>query len=91
MKRAKLEKSPWVKVKKKPRPKKLEKSFDQVKKLQLAERDKGSWYNQSDFLANPSSSKDIGASRIKITASAAEKFEDEKSDSGDKRTSYSYS
>ena len=69
MKKAKLEKSPWVKVKKKPGPKKLEKSFDEAK-LQLAESDKGSWYNQSDFLLNPSSSKDIGARRIKITASA---------------------
>ena len=75
MKKAKLEKSSWVKVKKKPGPKKVEKSFDKAKKLQLAESNKGSWYNQSDFLSNPSSSKDIGASRIKITASAAEKFE----------------
>ena len=87
MKKAKLEKSPWVKVKKKPGPKKVEKSFDEAKKLQLAESDKGSsQYNQSDFLSNPSSSKDIGASRIKITVSAAEKFEDEKSDSGESNT-----
>ena len=48
MKKAKLEKSPWVTVKKKPGPKKVEKSFDEAKKLQLAESDKGSWYNQSD-------------------------------------------
>ena len=81
MKKAKLEKLPWVKVKKKPGPKKVEKSYDEAKKLQLAESDKGSWYNQSGFLLNPSSSKDIGASRIKTTALAAEKFEDEKSDS----------
>ena len=47
MKKAKLEKSPWVTVKKKPAPKKVEKSFDEAKKLQLAESDKGSWYNQS--------------------------------------------
>ena len=46
MKKAKLEKSPWVTVKRKPGPKKVEKSFDETKKLQLAE----SWYNQSDFL-----------------------------------------
>ena len=39
MKKAKLEKSPWVKVKKKPGPKKVEKSFDEAKKLQLAESD----------------------------------------------------
>ena len=44
-------------------------------------------YNQSDFLSNPSSSKDIGASRIKITASAAEKFEDKKSDNGESNIS----
>ena len=37
MKKAKLEKSPWVTVKKKPGPKKVEKSFDETKKLQLAE------------------------------------------------------
>ena len=54
MKKAKQEKSPWVKVKKKPGPKEVEKSFDQAKQLQLAESDKGSWYNQSDFLSNPS-------------------------------------
>ena len=39
--------------------------------------------NSHCVLSNPSSSKDIGASRIKITASAAEKFEDKKSDSGE--------
>ena len=87
MKKAKLEKSPWVKGMKKPGPKKVEKSFDEAKKLQLAESDKGSWYNQSDFLSNPSSSKDIGARRIKIIASAAEKFDDEKSDSGESNIS----
>ena len=31
MKKAKLEKSPWVTVKKKPGPKKVEKSFDEAK------------------------------------------------------------
>ena len=50
MKKAKLEKSPWVTGKKKHGPKKVEKSFDEAKKRQLAESDKGSWYNQSDFL-----------------------------------------
>ena len=50
MKKAKLEKSLWVTVKKKLGSKKVEKSFDKAKKLQLAESDKGSWYNQSDFL-----------------------------------------
>ena len=39
MKKAKLEKSPWVKVKKKLGPKKVEKSFDEARKLQLAESD----------------------------------------------------
>ena len=73
MKKAKLEKSPWVTVKKQPAPKKVEKSFDEAKKLQLAESDKGSWYNQSDFNS--------------ITASAEEKFKDEKSDSGESNIS----
>ena len=50
MKKAKVEKLPWVTVKKKPGPKKVEKSFEEAKKLQLAESDKGFWYNQSDFL-----------------------------------------
>ena len=50
MKKAKLEKSPWLTVKKRPGPKMVEKSFDDAKKLQLAESDKGSRYNQSDFL-----------------------------------------
>ena len=50
MKNAKLEKSLWVTVKKKPGPKKVEKSFDEAKKLPLVESDKSSWYNQSDFL-----------------------------------------
>ena len=50
MKKAKLENSPWVTIKKNPGPKKVEKSFDKAKKIQLAESDKGSWYNQSDFL-----------------------------------------
>ena len=73
MKKAKLEKSPWVTVKKKPAPKKVEKSFDEAKKLQLAESDKGSRYNQSDFNS--------------ITASGEEKFKDEKSDSGESNIS----
>ena len=50
MKKAKLEKPPWVTVEKKSGPKKVEKSFDEAKRLQLSESDKGSWYNQSDFL-----------------------------------------
>ena len=50
MKKAKLEKSPKVTVKKKLGPKKVEKSFDKAKTLQLAESDKGSWYSKSDFL-----------------------------------------
>ena len=45
MKKAKLEKSPWVTVKEKPGPKKVVKSFDEAEKLNLAESDKGSWYN----------------------------------------------
>ena len=50
MKKATLEKLPWVTVEKKTSPKKVEKSFHEAKKRQLAESDKGSWYNQSDFL-----------------------------------------
>ena len=40
-------------------------------------------YHQPDNLTKPSSSKEIVANRIKISASAAEDFTDEVSDSGD--------
>ena len=53
-----------------------------TKILQLAASGKGLWYNQPDVVSKPSSSKDIGASRMKITASAAEEFIDELPDSG---------
>ena len=66
MKKAKLERSPWVTVKKKPGPKKVEKSFDEAKKTSAGGEQQG-------FLVQPV--------RFSITASAAEKFEDDKSDS----------
>ena len=53
----------------------------------MAASGKGSWYNQADVVSKPSSSKDIGASRMKITASAADEFIDELPDSGDSNTS----
>ena len=87
MKRAKQEKSPCVKRKKKTGPKKvneIKESIDKDKKIQLAVKsDKRSRYHQPDILTKPSSSKEVVASRIKISASAAEDFTNEVSDGGD--------
>ena len=80
-----------MKIKKHPGLKKANKSnrLTKTKKFQLAASSKGSWYNQADVVSKPSSLKDIGASQMKITASAAEEFIDELPDSGDSNTSAS--
>ena len=67
-----MKKAPWVTVKKKPGPKKVEKSFDEAKKTSAGEERQG-------FLVQPV--------RFSMTASAAEKFEDDKSDSGESNIS----
>lgn len=71
MKRVKREQSPWTKLKRKSGPKKAKKdeqSFNNEKKHALAASDKGSWFDQPAAAAEsqPSSSKEIGASSIKI-------------------------
>ena len=78
MKRAKQEKSPCVKIKKKMGPKKVNEIKESIDK-----DNKRSRYHQPDILTKPSSSKEIGASQIKISASAAADFTDEVSDSRD--------
>ena len=84
----------WVKIKKKTGAKEDEKGQSLTvqrkhENLQLAASGKGLWYNQPVAAFNSSSSKDIGMSRMKITASEAEKFIDEPPDSGDSNTSAS--
>ena len=87
MKKAKLEKSLGVKVKKKTGPKNGQKIIWRSLKTSAGGERQGFFVQPVSFLSNPSSLKDIGASRIKITASAAEKFEDKKSDSGESNIS----
>ena len=71
MEKKKKEKSPWSISKKKTGPKKKKKKvFDEGLRKNLAETDKGSWFNQSLFLEDdqlPStSSVPEGASRLKL-------------------------
>ena len=73
MKRSRTEKSPWIKSKAKPGPKKKKiDEFHPDKRKNLAESDKGSWFNQpSESEADGASSQDVpglGVSRKKIMA-----------------------
>lgn len=73
MKRSRTEKSPWIKSKAKPGPKKKKiDDFHPDKRKNLAESDKGSWFNQpSESEADGASSLDVpglGVSRKKIMA-----------------------
>ena len=73
MKRSRTEKSPWIKSKAKPGPKKKKiDEFHPDKRKNLAESDKGSWFNQpSESEADGASSLDVpglGVSRKKIMA-----------------------
>ena len=86
LKRARQEKSPWVKTKKKTGLKKTNKVKESFDQKRLSASDKGSWHNQLDVVSKPSSSKDIGASQMKITTSEAEELIDVLSDSGDSNT-----
>ena len=72
--------TPWTKSCKKPGPKKKEKGehFDETKKKELAANDKGSWFDQpsSDVsgvsrVSNPSTSREVGASNLKLMTSKA--------------------
>ena len=73
----KIRKSPWVKKKKKTGPKKKEEApFGQAKKKNLAESDKGSWFNQtpstgSASAEDPKLSNTLGASSLKIKANVS--------------------
>ena len=71
--KSKRESSPWVKRKKKPRPKKKNDSNEEAKKMRLAASDKGSWYNQSELLSTSlnacETGKEIGTSSSKIHSS----------------------
>ena len=61
MKRSRTEKSPWIKSKVKPGPKKKKiDEFHRDKRKNLAESDKGSWFNQ------PSESEADGASSLDV-------------------------
>ena len=61
--------------------------MNEVRKVALGENKEKT--GAKDVVSKPFSSKDIGASRMKITASAAEKFIDKLPDSGDSNTSAS--
>ena len=82
MEKSKAEKSPWVKKKKKPGPKKKEKAqFCQAKKKNLAESDKGSRLCQTPSTSSasaedPERPKTLGASslKIKVNVSAVNKI-----------------
>lgn len=86
MKRSRTEKSPWIKSKAKPGPKKKKiDEFHPDKRKNLAESDKGSWFNQpSESEADGASSLDVpglGVSRKKIMA--VKKGEEQNSDTGE--------
>jgi len=71
MKRSRTEKSPWTKNKSKPGPKKKKtQEFHPESRENLAESDKGSWFNQpSESEEDNASSQDVrGVSRKKIMA-----------------------
>ena len=72
LKRVNEEKSPWVKLRKTGAKEGEQGQTPIVKR---------SWYNQADVVSKPSSSKDIGASRMKITALASKEFIDKLPDS----------
>ena len=67
MNSSKRQTMPWTKSRKKPGLKKKEKGkhFDESKKNELAASDKGSWFG------HPSTSREVGASSLKLMASKA--------------------
>ena len=78
MNSSKRQTTPWTKSTKKPGPKKKDKGeyFDERKKKELAVSDKGSWFDQpsSDIsrvtrVSLPSTSREVGASSLKLMAS----------------------
>ena len=75
MNSSKRQTTPWTKSRKKPGPKKKEKGehFDESKKKELAARDKQPSNDVSGVsrVSHPSSSREVGASSLKLIASKA--------------------
>ena len=80
MNSSKRQTTPWTNSRKKLGPKKKEKveHFDESKKKELAASDKGSWFDQpsSDVsgvsrVSHPSTSREVGASSLRLMASKA--------------------
>ena len=80
MNSSKRQTTAWTKYRKKPGPKKKEQGehFDESKKKELAASDKGSWFDQPlsnasvvSRVSHPSTSRDVGASSLKLMASKA--------------------
>ena len=78
MNSSKIQTTPWTKSRKKPGPKKKERGehYDESEKKELAASDKGSRFDQpsSDVLgvsrvSHPSTSREVGASSLKLMAS----------------------
>ena len=80
MNSSKRQTTPWTKSLKKPRPRKKEKGehIDESKKKELTASDKGSWFDQPSSnvlgvsrVSHPSTSREVGASSLKLMASKA--------------------
>ena len=80
MNSSKRQTTDWTKSRKKPGPKKKKKRehFDESKKKELAVSDKGSWFDQPSSnasvvsrVSHPSTSREVGASSLKLMASKA--------------------
>ena len=80
MNSSKRQTTSWTKSRKKPGPKEKKKGehFDESKKKELAATDNGSWFDQpsSDVsgvsrVSHPSTSREVGATNLKLMASKA--------------------
>ena len=80
MNSSKRQTTPWTKYRMKPGPKKKEKGehFDESKKKEVAASDKVSWFDQPSRdvsgvsrVSHPSTSREVGASSLKLMASIA--------------------
>ena len=75
MKRSRTEKSPWIKSKAKPGPKKKKiDEFHPDRRKNLAESDKGLWFNQpSESEADGASSLDVSCTTLNALVKVASK------------------
>ena len=65
---SKKEKSPWIKTKAKPGPKKKKKDFlNKKKRKNLAECDKGSWFEQPARISHEDVEKAVSSSPASLT------------------------